>query len=223
MPLIFPTSRFGFLDQEVDIERQTLKGGTALSGEQDITSTDGGGRVFAEFGGGSLVDRDVVMAWRALMGELEEGVTRIVVPFCDIRHTPYGGGHSVPHSDGSPFSDKSLYRGGGPIASSAIDLGLRATEAILFAQFGRPLVGGEWFSIDHPTKGPRAYKVRSVVNQTNVAAQVRFIPTLREAVTAGTDFNFADPRCLMTQDGRASTRLQNRRYTEAAIRFIEAP
>lgn len=218
MALQFPTGLFGFLEQEVDVERQTLKGGTALSGEQDTVSTDGGGRVFAEFAAGALVDRDVVLAWRALLGQLEEGVTRVVVPFCDKRHTPYGPEHRVPHSDNTPFSDGTLYVGGGPTATAASAAPLRSTSLSLSGLFSRPLIGGEWFSIAHPTKGDRAYKVRSVEGTT-----VSFVPPLREAVPAGSEINFRDPRCLMVQDGRASSRLQNRRYTEAAIRFIEAP
>lgn len=229
MPDTFPTALFGFLEQEVDVERQTLKGGTALSGEQDVVSTDGGGRVFAEFAAGSLVDREVVLAWRALLGVLEEGVTRIVVPFCDKRHTPYapapGRPVGVPHGDGSPFSDSSLYVTSGESASGAAGGGaaLRGTSLSFVGVLGQPLLGGEFFTIAHPTKGDRAYKVRRVVEQSAGGAVVEFVPPLREAVAAGTSVDFANPRCLMVQDGRASSRLSNRRYTEAAIRFIEAP
>ena len=221
MPITFPTSRFGFLEQEVDIERQTLKGGTALSGEQDITSTDGGGRVFAEFAGGSLIDRDKVLAWRALMGILEEGVTRIVVPFCDVRHTPYlgSGKRRVPHSDKTPFSDGSLYVGSGVTGLVGIPMAPRATRVFLSAVLRRELIGGEWFSIEHPNKGWRAYKVKQVIDEGSFT----FSPPIREAVDAATTLDFNEPRCLMVQDGRASTRLVNRRHTEAAIRFIEAP
>ena len=223
MAPVFPTSRFGFLEQEVDLERQTLRGATALSGEQDIVSADGGGRVFAEFAGGSLIDRPVVLAWRAILAILEEGVTRVIVPFCDKRNTPYGNEHLVPHSDGTPFSDGTLYAGGGPVASTSADMALRATEATLGISFARSLIGGEWFGIEHPNKGWRAYKVREVFEQTGSTARVAFIPPLREAVPAGTPADFANPRCLMVQDGRASTRTQQHRYTDAAIRFIEAP
>jgi hypothetical protein len=223
MVMVFPTARFGFLEQEVDIERQTLKGGTSLSGDQDMVSTDGGGRVFAEFAAGGLVDRDVILAWRALLGVLEEGVTQVVVPFCDIRHTPYGSGHAVPHSDGTPFSDESLYIGGGPVAVNTSTTPLRFASLVIVGAFARPLIGGEWFTIDHPTKGPRAYKVRTIEPLPDGAMLVRFGPTLREAVAAGEAVDFANPRCLMVQDGRTSSRLQNRRYTDAAIRFIEAP
>ena len=92
---VFPTALFGFKSQDVNIERQTLSGGTALSGETDVVSTDGGGRVYAEFGEGDLIDRDKVLAWRALITILEEGVTEMVVPFCDIRHQPHGGEHAA--------------------------------------------------------------------------------------------------------------------------------
>lgn len=225
MALTFPTALFGFLDQEVDIERQTLKGGTALSGDQDVVSTDGGGRVFAEFSAGALVDRDKVLAWRALLARLEEGVTQVVVPFCDVRHTPYGGEHRVPHSDGTPFSDGALYRGGGPVAASISDVPLRGTAIAFTFAAARPLIGGEWFAIEHPNKGWRAYKVKEIVSDYNGEVGVRFSPPLREAVTVGQPLDFRDPRCLMTQDPsqRASSALQSRRYTDAAIRFIEAP
>jgi len=223
MPLEFPTSRFGFLEQEVDVERQTLKGGTALNGEQDLVSTDGGGRVFAEFASGALVDRDTVLAWRAVLGALEEGVTRAVVPFCDTRHQPHGPRHRVPHSDQTPFSDDSLYAGGGAVGRATNGAELRATQLAITVPLVQPLIGGEWFAIEHPGKGWRAYKVKGIVLQDAAGAIVKFVPPLREAVAANEVVDFANPRCLMVQDGRASSRLSNRRYTDAAIRFIEAP
>lgn len=222
-PPIFPTRLFGFSSKEMDIERQTLKGGTALSGEQDVTSTDGGGRVFAEFSGGGLVDRPTILAWRAILTALEEGVTRVVVMFCEARFTPYGGGHSVPHSDGSPFDDETLYSGGGPTAEADAPAALRAVSLRINTTFARPLIGGEWFAIEHPTKGWRAYRIMGITDQTDDAATVTFRPPLREAVTAGEAIEFRAPRCLMVQDGRASTKTDYARYTEAAIRFVEAP
>lgn len=223
MVLTFPTALFGFLDQEIDIERQTLKGGTALSGDEDKVSTDGGGRVFADFSSGALVDRDKVLAWRALATILEEGVTPIVVPFCDIRHQPYGGEHVVPHSDDTFFSDGSGYSGGGPVAHTAAGLALRATAATFSISLPQPLIGGEWFSMQHATKGWRAYKVRTVVSQDDDTVAITFRPPLREAVDEGQIVDFENPRCLMTADGRPGTRLINRRQNDAAVRFVEAP
>lgn len=218
MVTVFPTGRFAFGSKEVNIERQTLKGGTSLSGEQDVVSADGGGRVFAEFGSGQLVDREQVLAWRALLTILEEGVTRIIVPFCDIRHTPYGVPHRVPHSDQTPFDDDSLYDGGKPDAHSLGGADLRATTLSVALTAARPLLGGEWFSIEHATKGWRAYRVATVDGNT-----ITFRPPLREAISANTVLEFGEPRCLMVQDAQASAKIDYGRYGEAAIRFVEAP
>lgn len=214
---LFPTSLFGFKSQDVDIERQTLSGGTSLSGETDVTSTDGGGRVYADFGEGDLIDRNKVLAWRALLTILEEGVTQMVVPFCDIRHQPFGGEHTVTYGDGTTHSDGTPFAGGGPFAEATADAALRATSLSFNGAFAQPLIGGEWFTVEHETKGPRAYRVRTIVGDT-----VTFRPPLREAVLAGAVLDFANPRCLMVQDGKATATISNRRHTVAAIRFVEA-
>lgn len=215
----FPTARFGFMQQEIDIERAVLEGGEAIAGGSDVIATDGGGRVFADFSDGSLVDRATVLAWRALLAILEEGVTPMVVPFCDRRHQPYGGEHRVTYGDGTTHSDGTLIAGGGPSASASADAPLRATSLAFSGAFAQPLIGGEWFSIEHPTKGWRAYKVRTVDAD---AGTLTFRPPLREAVAVGETIDFANPRCLMVQDGRASAALIARRQTTAAIRFVEA-
>lgn len=217
---IFPTALFGFLSKEIDVERQTLSGGTSLAGETDTVSTDGGGRVFADLAGGSLVDRKTVLAWRAVVAILEEGVTPVVVPFCEIRFQPYGGEHTVPHSDGTPFSDEAEYSGGASNLPALAPAALRATTIDVGAgALPQSLLGGEWFSIEHPTKGWRAYKVRRVLSPTSVA----FVPPLREAVAAGEMLDFSNPRCLMVAQGRPGTRTEYGRATEAAVRFVEAP
>lgn len=213
----FPTGLFGFLSQDVDIERQVIEGGEALSGDVDVVATDGGGRVFAEFDDGSLVDRNVVLAWRALLGKLEGGVVPMVVPFCDLRHQPYGTEHHVTYGDGATHADGSLFVGGGSFAEATAAAALRATTLEINGAFGQPLLGGEWFSIEHPTKGWRAYKVRGIDGAT-----LSFSPPLREAVAEGETLDFTKPRCIMRQDGRASARLDYKRSTKAAIRFVEA-
>lgn len=217
---VFPTALFGFKSQDVNIERQTLSGGTALSGETDVVSTDGGGRVYAEFGEADLIDRDKVLAWRALITILEEGVTEMVVPFCDIRHQPYGGEHHVTYGDGATHSDGTLFAGGGPFGETTAPALLRATSLQFNGAFAQPLIGGEWFTIEHPVKGPRAYRVRTVDGDT-----ITFRPPLRESVAAGQELDFANPRCLMIQDpegGKPSSKISNRRHTVAEIRFVEA-
>ncbi|MCA9267645.1 MAG: hypothetical protein KDA41_04215 [Planctomycetales bacterium] len=216
---VFPTGRFGFMTQEIDIERATLEGGEAIAGGSDRISTDGGGRVFAEFADGSLVDRDTVLAWRALLGILEEGVTRMVVPFCDARHQPVVGPQTTTYSDDTSHSDGSLFSGSTAVLAATAAAVLRATTLEVAGALPRPLLGGEWFTIVHPAKGERAYKVRTVADD---GSSLTFRPPLREAVAVGEELDFSHPRCLMVQDGRAPNRLEFRRATTAAIRFVEA-
>lgn len=226
MAYYFPTRMFGFLKREVDIERQTLDGGTAINGETDRVATDGGGRVFAEFAEGALVDRDIVMTWRAITALVEEGVTPVIVPFCDPRHQPARFPTLLStHSDGSPFDDETLYEtGGGLVGEASAGVALRATQLAFTGNLvGRSLMGGEWFAINHAVKGWRAYKVRRVVAQSGTGATVEFRPPLREAIAAGQAIDFANPRCLMVADERPGTALQWGRQTDAAIRFVESP
>lgn len=217
---LFPTARFGFMQQEVDIERQTISGGMALSGAEDKISADGGGRVFAEFSNGALVDRATVLAWRAMLGVLEEGATAVIVPFCDPRHQPYSGVHRVTYGDDTTHSDGSEFVGGDSFGYASAAGALRATSLAFSGSFLQPLIGGEWFTVEHPTKGPRAYKVIAIDADTST---LTFRPPLREAIASGTELDFANPRCLMVQDGRTSSSLENRRQTTAAIRFVEKP
>lgn len=215
----FPTCQFGFFEMEADIERVTISGGTSLANVEDMISTDGGGRVFCEFADAELVDREKVLAWRAIKTMLDEGVTEIVVPFCDPRHQPVNTPiEGVPHSDGSPFGDDSLYASGGGNGEVAAPAALRATSLTFTGTTEKPLIGGEWFSIQHPNKSHRAYRIGRIAGST-----LTFRPPLREAITAGEVINFRNPLCLMRVEGRPGNRLQLGRITPAAIRFVEAP
>lgn len=219
MPDFFPTALFGFKSQDVDIERQTISGGTALSGETDVIETDGGGRVYAEFGDGDLIDRDRVLAWRALVTQLAGGTVAMEVPFCDIRHQPHGGEHIATYGDGAVHSDGTPFAGGGPFGEATAAAALRATSLEFNGAFSRPLIGGEWFSIDHGDKGVRAYRVAAVEGSI-----LRFMPPLRKAIPVGQALDFSNPRCLMRVDPDApkpSSRINNKRHTVAAVRFIE--
>lgn len=218
MAAIFPTARFAFDEQEVDLERRTISGGISLSGEEDVIETDGGGRVFAEFANGPLLQREDQLAWRAIGTQFGAGTVPIIVPFCDKLHQPYGNEHLVPHSDDTPFSDDSEYEGGGPTATVTTAAALRATSLDISITAAQPLIGGEWFSILHPVKDWRAYNIATVEGST-----ITFRPPLREAVAAGTELDFAEPKCLMRVDGRPMRRLELGRYGEASIRFVEAP
>ncbi len=107
---------------------------------------------------------------------------------------------TVTHSDGTAFSDGTRYR---QATISAI-----AAEAVEYSQSvikirmveGADLRGGEWFSINHPVRGHRAYRIRKVYSKSSVDRifEVAIRPTLREDVTAMSYLRFVRPLCQMT-------------------------
>lgn len=60
------------------------------------------------------------LAWRALNSGMLGGSVAINVDFCDRLHQPVGDLALVPHSDGTPFSDDSLYQSSGRNARSLL-------------------------------------------------------------------------------------------------------
>lgn len=201
-----------------DIEGRVVSGGTSLSGQEDVIATDGGGRWFFELTNPYLDGRRVAKAWRALSAHLGAGQP-IIVRICDTRHQPTNGFEQVPHSDGAPFSDGGLYLSGDCDIVTAADAALRSTSlAIDIVTLPEPLVGGERFSIVHDTMLDRIYEISEISEDRTT---VFFTPPLREAVPAGTELNFEDPRCVMRRDGdmRSPTTMG---YAESpGVRFVE--
>lgn len=219
--LVFPTWRFPFRMKDFDVDQALLSGGQALNGDEDTIAADGGGRWFADLGDADLYTRDRVMLWRAFKSAIRYGAVPFVFPVCDIRHQPSNGPVSVSHSDGSSFSDDSLYDGADCVAELSADATLRATQISLAMTLGKPLIGGERFTIDHPTVRHRCYQIGLVLAQTESSATVQFHPPLREAAEAGTAVDFNNPRCVMKADGRLAAPLAGPRWASGSVRFVE--
>ena len=214
----FPTCLFAFASREMMVVQNVISGGTALDGGETVIATDGGGRWRAEYSNAPLNRRDKVMAWRAARAIMEGGAVPIIFPFCDARHQPLvrklGG---VPHSDGTPFDDTTLYEGGGGNSVALSDAPLRATSMFIDTTvLERELVGGERFSIDHPTWRHRLYEVKKVDG-----SRIEFRPPLREAVTSGTEIEFRDPKCVMRLTSDMIAPLDGPRWATGSISLIE--
>lgn len=220
---VFPTCLFAPNEVQADIERRTISGGVALNGDEDLIATDGGGRVFVEFGDPYLDDPTTAKAWRAIDAYLDGGATAIIVPFCDGRHQPTQGRVGTTHNDGTTFSDETEYSQGDASAQVSVTAALRATTLQIYnLELPEDLVGGEWFSIDHPTMRWRAYRIAEIpeYDAATKTAIVKFRPPLREAVAAGTPVDFSDPRCVMRIDGGMPSPTTFG-YAEGAARFVE--
>ncbi|WP_303758336.1 hypothetical protein [Sphingobium yanoikuyae] len=213
----FPTCQFSFASREIMVRSNVISGGTALNGDEAAIVTDGGGRWVADYQNAPLNRREKVLSWRALRALLNSGTRAIIFPICDARHQPVVSRSRVPHSDGTPFSDDSLYSSGDCEVYAAADAPLRATSLTLnIVQLGKPLIAGERFSIEHPTWSHRLYEIATIEGD-----QVGFRPPLREAVTAGTALNFADPRCVMRLSGDMSAPLNGPRFAAGSLMMVE--
>lgn len=217
---IFPTCLFAPNGTETYIERRTISGGTALSGDETLIGTDGGGRIAVEMSDFDLDEPEVAIAWDAIDAYMDGGLRAMIVPLCDAVHQPAFYFDGVPHSDGTPFSDETLYDTPGTDVSLSSDAALRATiiQIDITALNGNPL---GWFSIDHATWRHRCYKVAEILAQTSTTATISIRPPLREATTAGASLDFDEPRCVMRIDGDMRAPRTMGYADGQALRFVE--
>jgi hypothetical protein len=197
----FDPSQFGIQTLDFRVIGAVLSGGKSLSGIEDPISTDGGGFVVADFSGGQLIDRESNLAWRALMAACDNGIASVDVLLCDRRHQP-------------------VRKNGPAISAAAVSSpALRATSITISASLNRSLLGGEWFSINHPTWGHRAYQI-ATVTPSGSNFVLTFRPPLREAVSSGTAIEFSYPTCKMRLASAPSNSTTGRLGTAAAS-FVE--
>lgn len=149
----FHPCAFGFQNQDVRVGDNTLSGGKSLSGYEDVIRTDGGGYWLADytnsrFGGRTEERLNKTLAWRALNSGMLGGSVAINVDFCDRLHQPVGDLALVLHSDGTPFSDDSLYESSGAQCEVVAVVngqagGSRSTVMDIRLVSQRPLLAGE--------------------------------------------------------------------------------
>lgn len=211
--------QFQFSDQDIRRVGSVTDGGQSLSGLTDLIESDGGGYWRADFTNGQTRTREDGLAWRAIGDGLDGGAQAVDLLFCERLFAPTGAIPRVPHSDQTPFADGSEYvtTSGAPYTLIA-DAALRATTVRIAGSSPLPLIGGETFSIAHPTWGNRAYRIIAIDGD---AYTIR--PPLREAATAGTALDFDNPRCQMhLAPGFALSNATNiGRYGSCAISLVE--
>lgn len=217
---IFPTCRFRFDGQDVDIERRVISGGTAISGDEDTLATDGGGRVYAQFTDAYLDDRDVALAWDAIAARYGDGDPIIVQ--LGVWESQMMGAPTMPPG-GLPWWEEADFASADPAAVTlGADAALRATQLTLDIAFlTEPVRYGQWLSIDHTTKRHRAYKVAEVVSDDGETAVIKIRPPLREATATGAAVEFVDPKCVMKVDGAMSTAKAGGYAQPGSVRFVE--
>lgn len=181
--------------------------------------TDGGGRVFCEFGDPYMDEPEIAVAWRALSDVLVD--EPIIVPLADTRHQFVDEVHVPP--GGLPWWTEAEYVAGRQTnATLAASAGLRATTININIAFHPvPLRAGTWLSIRHTTMGHRAYRIKEVLSQTSAAASLRLALPLREATAAGARVELVDPLCVMRLSGQMYSPTEMGFSSGGAIRFHE--
>jgi len=206
---------YNFKSSDPVVIGSEVDGGTSLSGIQDVVETSGGGYwqwslSNGSFGGRPDDRREVALSWRAINAGLSGGAVA-VFRFCDRHHQPVYGRVTIPHSDGSPFSDASQYSSAGAEASVIAVVngqsgGLNATIIDIAITSERELIGGERFTYVHSTWGERCAEISSV-EDIDGGKRIRFHPPVRGGIAVGNGLDFDNPRCRMRRVSAPSNAL----------------
>lgn len=177
-----------------DVVPRTISGGTAISGEEDVIQTDGGGRWEVSWG---EIDLDTVYQrrlWDAWTSHLAGGSQPVLVPLLSVDTAPRsvaGNGLAVPsdlYVDDEWFPTEARFASPHIVAAVGTNAALRATTLTIVISQGAAVQPGVKFSI-----GRRAYKVERVLSRNGLAATCKISPPLREPATAGGAVNFDWP------------------------------
>ncbi|BAL76009.1 hypothetical protein [Bradyrhizobium cosmicum] len=220
-----------------------VAGGPAIAGTGTLTRSDGGGYWTCQMsdialaGRAGMLDRGrdrqrkSTLLWRAIRQIAGGGVNSLVVPRNDARFRPWpaglpqGAAAIIPHSDTSLFVDGAGYYQSVIDIIAGGDADLRDTELDIVVNYAGELIGGESFSIEHPTWGWRMYEIATVEMASNSEGTITFNPPLREDVAVGTRLEFDRPRCLMrlAQPSSMNLTVQPWTFNNASVDFVEAP
>ncbi|RYG84701.1 MAG: hypothetical protein EON59_13250, partial [Alphaproteobacteria bacterium] len=162
----FPLCSFPPATRRPMLAGLTVESGPALVGPGQTIDWSAGGWWVLMLGNMSLRTPAQRRLWQAMMMRLRGGATEIIVPFPFGDLAPWPGGKPsgpilTTHSDGSSFSDGSLYSQ----PSLAYSLGEAVldgdTQACIRRGNGANLQGGEFFTFVHADAGPRVYGIES--------------------------------------------------------------
>lgn len=199
--LLMPSAEQG---QTTRLVGQSQSGSTAIDGTSQSARTDGGGRWQSDLPQIALYDETRVRAARAWSAMLDGGVTSFILPIWDLAYAPrpyVGGRLALP---GSPpidpegfFSQEPGF--GTPLMSASIvsAAALRATTVLINMEVGTLKLMGTHFSINHPDKGWRLYRIAMVTAVDGTQATCTIRPPLRQALAGGEAVEFDVPRCKM--------------------------
>lgn len=218
---IFPAHIFNPDSVQARVVQNTISGGVALSGEEDVIATDGGGRWEITYSGIALDTPALLRAWEAWLDHLAGGTVEVLVPALSLETAPrpylgkFPSQPSALRADDPVFPTQVHFAEPYIVASVGASASLRATQLAINVIRGAPIEGGERFSIDG-----RAHRIGR-----NLGGNLwKTSPPLREPVSNGTPVNFDWPllKCRAAPGEDFSAPIEFGRFAEAQIRFVEA-
>lgn len=220
MAFIFPTHIFNPKQVNARPVPRVISGGEALSGDEDVIATDGGGRWMIDYSGINLHTAEQQRAWSAWQGYLAGGVVECLVPILSLATAPrpYVGPKPMRVSglvaDDPLFPESVAFASPHVIATIGANAALRATSLVINVAQGAAIQGGEKFSV-----GGRGVRIIRQTGEDTYQVE----PPLREAVTSGASANFDWPvvLCRMAVGGDFEGALSMGRFGEKSISFVE--
>lgn len=221
---VFPAHLFNPQTVRAGIMPNVISGGTAISGDETVIQTDGGGRWRIEYSDIDIDDPELERLWDQWISYLRGGSRAVLVPVLSTRTAPrpYVGGDGTDPSDLIWDDDAfpSFVRFASPhiIASTVGTAALRATTLTVDVIQGARIRGGEKFSV-----GKRAYLIERVTARTGQQATCIISPPLREAITAGAALNFEWPmvQCRAEIGQSLIPDMEMGMYSNVSISFVE--
>lgn len=195
--LIWPHELLQPSDTLADVVPFTRSGGRAIGGAKPAYRTDlGHWRI--DLQNVAISSPDHRRAWDAISVYLGGSSGRIAVPIWTLDSAPYVNAECgweddvlVPHSDGTPFSDGTLYEQS-PIAIKSVGVtAIGATVMSMRIINGAPDLAGTRFSYNHA-----AYKIGQVLDVAGDVVTVRTTPSIAALIPAGADLEFHRPTCV---------------------------
>lgn len=187
--MVWPWEVLAPVEERWWIAGAAARGGQTVGGTMRMARLDGGGLWMGEQSFFFACPEQIRVA-RAIEALMDGGASEIVAWSHELPFMPQGGVPAVPHSDGSPFSDQSLYAGLGFTLRAVGPAPLRATRLTVSGDLSR-LRGGERFSIIHPTMGYRRYQLGKIEG-----SEITIRTPLREALTGNETLDFGRVGCV---------------------------
>lgn len=226
--LTFPYAVLPIRSFRADIVGSVISGGITQAGQQQVVNATGGGlwALVLEFNRWSRPEQ--IRSWRSIQYGQQGGVVPVNIAICDLRQAPLPTGYRpgsglVPHSDGSPFSDRTLYSTPSIAAWLVTPIVARGTKATVQMGPGSVIKGGEFFSLQNQD-GTSELKVVTGVRDVIGGQEITFLPPCRRAHDAGEPVNFDHPTGTfrLAQQDAMSMATENGRFGDGRqASFIE--